>query len=380
MGDNIFLLQDKDRLVKMTEIEYDSEKLLQELLAKYSDLLAGDQIGTSSPRRWLFVSREVEVPSEDEGGGRWSIDHLFLDQDGIPTLVEVKRSSDTRLRREIVGQMLDYAANAVVYWPPTEIRKQFELRCENENESPDQVLAECFGDDLAQGEYWERVATNLRAGKIRMIFVADVIPNELRRIVEFLNEQMNDAEVLALEIRQFAGEGLKTLVPRVYGQTSQSMRTKSAGNRERTKWDERTFFQEFQSRGESESISISKQILEWAQTRGLTIWWGEGSKDGSFYPILDLDEVAHYMVGVRTGYKKGYIQLTLREMSHREPFSAESKRKELVDRLNRIAGIRIAARDSAKYPSFPLTVLADRTAMKQFLETLDWIVREIRKS
>jgi len=32
---------------------------------------------------------------------------------------------------------------------------------------------------------------------IRMLFVADRIPAELRRIVEFLNEQMDPAEVLA---------------------------------------------------------------------------------------------------------------------------------------------------------------------------------------
>jgi hypothetical protein len=31
------------------------------------------------------------------------------------------------------------------------------------------------------------------------------IPAELRRIVEFLNKQMNPAEVLALELRQFEG-------------------------------------------------------------------------------------------------------------------------------------------------------------------------------
>jgi len=40
-----------------------------------------------------------------------------LDQDAIPTIVEVKRSTDTRIRREVVGQMLGYAANAVVYCP-----------------------------------------------------------------------------------------------------------------------------------------------------------------------------------------------------------------------------------------------------------------------
>ena len=41
-----------------------------------------------------------------------------------------------------------------------------------------------------------------------MLFVADRIPAELRRIVEFLNEQMDPAEVLALELRPYQGEEL----------------------------------------------------------------------------------------------------------------------------------------------------------------------------
>ncbi|MEU7911650.1 sigma factor [Microbispora bryophytorum] len=39
--------------------------------------------------------------------------------------------------------------------------------------------------------FFAKVGDNLRAGKIRMVFVADAIPDDLRRIVEFLNEQMN---------------------------------------------------------------------------------------------------------------------------------------------------------------------------------------------
>ena len=99
----------------MEEAAYDSENLLQELLAKYPDLLAGEQINSTEPRRWLLITREMSVPDEQEGAGRWSLDHLFPDQDAVPTLVEVKRSTDTQLRREVVGQMLDDAANAVVY-------------------------------------------------------------------------------------------------------------------------------------------------------------------------------------------------------------------------------------------------------------------------
>jgi hypothetical protein len=43
----------------------------------------------------------------------------------VPTLVEVKRRADTRIRREVVGQMLDYAANGVVYWPLEQLRELF---------------------------------------------------------------------------------------------------------------------------------------------------------------------------------------------------------------------------------------------------------------
>ncbi len=167
----------------------------------------------------LLVTREMFVPDEEDGAGRWSLDHLFLDQDAVPTLVEVKRSTDTRIRREVVGQMLDYAANAVVYWPVEQIRAKFQARCESEGEDPDELLAGFLRDNGTNDEFWLNVKTNLQARRIRLVFVADIIPAELRRVVEFLNEQMDPAEVLAIEVKQFIGEGMKTLVPRVLGQT-----------------------------------------------------------------------------------------------------------------------------------------------------------------
>jgi len=116
MSSGMFLIQADGQLVEMSEQPYHSEDLLQELLAKYPNLMAGDQIDDTNPRRWLLISREAALPSEENGANRWSVDHLFLDQDAIPTIVEVKKSSNTDVRRKVVGQMLDYAANAVVYW------------------------------------------------------------------------------------------------------------------------------------------------------------------------------------------------------------------------------------------------------------------------
>lgn len=81
---------------------------LQWILVKNPDLLPGDQIKPSDPRRWLLVRREMPVPDPITGGGRWSIDAFLVDQDGIPTFIECKRYGDTRARREVVGQMLEY--------------------------------------------------------------------------------------------------------------------------------------------------------------------------------------------------------------------------------------------------------------------------------
>jgi len=229
-GEGIYLIQEDGALLELTEQPYESEELLQRLLERYPSLLAGRQMSPAEPRRWALVTREAGMPSRLGGGAQWSADHVFLDQDAVPTIVEVKRSSDTRIRREVVGQMLDYAANAVVYWPVEAIQAAFERTCSERGEDPVQVIGELAGQEDSAEAFWARVKTNLQAGRVRMVFVADRIPPELQRIVEFLNEQMDPAEVLAIELRQFLGGGVKTLAPRVLGQTAAAERQKGTGS------------------------------------------------------------------------------------------------------------------------------------------------------
>ena len=225
----VFVLNGED-LVAMHEQPYDSEGLLQTLLERYPELIAGSDEATGSPRRWLLVKREAGVPGSDSGGSRWSLDHLFIDQEAVPILVEVKRSDDTRIRREVVGQMLDYAANGVVYWPAERLRADFEARSAREGKDPQEVFCASLGDELDPERFWDDVEQNLRSGRIRLLFVSDSIPPELRRVIEFLNERMSPTEVLGIEIKQYVGDGaLKTLVPRVVGQTEQARLQKVGG-------------------------------------------------------------------------------------------------------------------------------------------------------
>ena len=207
MSGSIFVVSEDNKILELKESKYENEDIFQELIEKYPNILAGDQISPDNPRKWIFIAREMGVPGEDGGNDRWFLDHLFIDQDAIPTFVEVKRSSDTRIRREVVGQMLDYAANAIKYWSIDTIRDLYE----QQNKS---ICDELDIDEKSENLFWNNVESNLKEGKIRLLFVADEIPDSLKNIIQFLNNQMVNTEVLGVEIKQFESDRkIKTFVP-----------------------------------------------------------------------------------------------------------------------------------------------------------------------
>jgi hypothetical protein len=258
-------------LVPMDETEFPTEDMLQQLLAAYPDLLPGDQIAPEAPRRWLLVAREMGVPDPDGFGDRWSLDHLYLDQDGIPTFVECKRATDTRIRREVVAQMLDYAANGLKHWSIDRLRRAASETAQRSGTTIDAEVQMLLGDTPNSDieGFWQRVEANLRAGKVRLLFVADSIPAELRRLVEFLNEKMDDVEVLAVEIKQFlGGNEQKVLVPRLIGMTEAARDKKPVAA---TKTSRASFLQSCPP----EASPIFEQMLQLAEMRGYLISWGK---------------------------------------------------------------------------------------------------------
>ena len=89
----------------------------------------------------------------------------------------------------------------MVYWPLEQLRELFARQCEHDDDDPDLVISELVGEETDIEDSWAGVGENLRAGRVRMVFVSDEIPRELRRVVEFLNGQMNPAEVIATRSR-----------------------------------------------------------------------------------------------------------------------------------------------------------------------------------
>jgi len=373
MSGGIFLVQN-DTLVELEDQPFDSEDAFQTLLGKYPELLAGDQIDSNAPRRWLLVRREMGVPDEEGGGDRWSLDHLFLDQDGVPTLVEIKRSSDSRIRREVVGQMLDYAANAVVYWPVEEIRSQFTRRCEEAGKDPEAEMKSLLGDDADVDAFWSRVKTNLQALKVRMIFVADVIPPELRRIVEFLNEQMDPAEVLAVEIKRYAGSGLETLVPRVLGQTAEAQRKKGSQRGPARQWAEDSFFADLAKNTSEDAQAVIRKVYQWALDRKLRLTWGRGATFGSF-------TVIHPDTGTQLLWlsSRGYFGVRFVKLSELTAFESVEARHELRERLNQLPDMAFSEADIDKWPEVKLKSILGKNVC-DLVAVLDWMLDRIKAS
>ncbi len=368
-----YLIQPDGNLIEWVEQEYDSEDLLQSLLADYPSLLAGDQIDPATPRQWLLIAREMNLPSDDSSTGRWSVDHLFVDQDAIPTIIEVKRSSDTRIRREVVGQVLEYAANATLYWPIERIRAHFDAA----NSESQQQLADFLGNEGNPDQFWQQVDLNLKAGKIRLIFVADQIPLELQRIVEFLNEQMNPAQVLAVEVKQYIAGDLKRISSRVIGQTIEAQDRKSVSSRPKRQWDEESFLAELEARRGSQEAGVAKAILDWGKDRQLRMSYGNGLHAGSVFPVLDLDGENFWPIGLWT---YGRIEIQFQNLVSRPPFDQEIKRLEFRELFHRIPNVNIALDRLTKRPSILFSFLLDEASLSLFIKTLDWFLQEVKST
>jgi len=303
VGGSIFL-ESGNRLIEMKEAKWDAEARLQELLVSYPNLLAGDQMNELEPREWLLVGREFGIPGELDASDRWSLDHLFLDQDSIPTLVEVKRGTDTRIRREVVGQMLDYASN-LTNVSAVRIRQKFEASISPDTDAA-ATIAERFGENIDVEAYWAQLANNIAAGKLRLVFVADEFPPELRRIVEFLNRQMQQTDVFAVEVKQYISpDGAnRTLVPRVVGRV-ETKNPSGTGAGPGPRWNKERFIETV----DATYIPMVSDLIRFAvDITGRDVDWGMGRDRGSFTARL---VTPHHRYSLFSVYTTGELSINI---------------------------------------------------------------------
>ena len=339
---------------------------LQQLLLNTHDLLPGDQINPESPRRWLLVNREMPVPSPSSGADTWSVDFLFGDQDATPTLVECKRYADTRSRREIVGQMLEYAANGHHYWNSTSLLKLAQEAQNKLNGTLSDALSRIAPQEFDTPEtYFEEMERKLKSGEVRIVFFLDQSPMELRSIVEFLNRQTLHMEVLLVEVNNHVLDGTRIVSPRLFGYTEEARATKAipqtTSDSLRRKWNEETFFEEVRRRLDQPSSDAIFDFYNHAKRLCFNAPWGTGSHNGSFN-LKDSNTSSRSFLSIysdgRIVFNAGYLD-------------GEEKERNARDFLKtRLTDVGMAI-DESKYPKvYPNWTKLDWPNKVQALKTL----------
>ena len=241
------------------------EDALQVLLANYPEVFPGWEIDPANPTRFVMLGREIPV-------GDWRIDLLLVDQDGVLTLVETKLKENRESRREVVGQIVEYAAHASEHLANGKARtfgKDYWLKERGKN--LDEVVAVEFAnegvDPLEAESFWTRVEDNLKEGRVRLIIAADEIRPEVRKDIEYLNAEMENAWVFGLEVQAFAERaGLMIVVPSLVGQTQTIIDSKQ-GNKPKT-WSIEDLKESVQDIPEDIPKATANRLLDWVVKTG----------------------------------------------------------------------------------------------------------------
>jgi hypothetical protein len=360
MPRSAFLVPDSGLPDELPLTDFAKELELHSLISQVPALL--NECLSEPVVQWLVVRNEMPIPDHADGPDRWAVDVLLLDRSGTTTFVEVKRSRDPRARREVVAQMLDYAANGSSYLDIGNIRQMLQERAEREEGFP-AVLQNLTGED--PDEYWRRVRSKLASGQVRLVFVADRIPNELRRLVEFLNEKMPDVQVLALEVRQFKIESRRVVIGEAIGNTMRSQDVKGGqggGQPRPANLDELFAGQQYQDPGLLENL---KKLCDSLEAAGAVPKLA--ATQFSYSVVTPVGRVQ--LIG---GTRK-VIWLPFDSLRRVPALADETARRDLLRSLEDIIGKRIPHPNLQGYPSFEITLLnndARRDNLTRFFKDL----------
>jgi hypothetical protein len=167
---------------------------LQDILARHPTLLPGVE--------------GVAVTCRELQSGVGPADVLVVHGQGDLTLIECTLAQNPRVRREIVGQTLDYASR-IWRMPIADFEARWTSRT---GQSPFDAIGE------SATAVREGLAGNLAAGRFTVVLAVNGINRDLRRMIEYLNAvTLPQVQVLAFELARARDQDVEILLPRVFG-------------------------------------------------------------------------------------------------------------------------------------------------------------------
>lgn len=111
------------------------------------------------------------------------IDILFVNGEGLLTLVECKLWNNPEARRVVIGQILDYAKE-LSGWSYDELEKAIKKARKGNGDSLYQLVAN-DREELDESQFTDNVKRNLRRGRFLLLIVGSGIRVGVERITDF---------------------------------------------------------------------------------------------------------------------------------------------------------------------------------------------------
>lgn len=191
------------------------ENELQEILSEHPELIPGVGPAAMACREFQSAVGPADIVVVDEGGE--------------VTVVECKLATNPQIRREIIGQLLDYAS------------RLWGMDIDDFNRIWSARSAQpLLGSDDVGATLREAVAANLAAGRFRLVLAVDEINAPLKRMVEYLNAMSGPGtSVIAVEYRRFRHGPVEVLMPQQYGQ--ELAESKAIAESQKSWWSEESY-------------------------------------------------------------------------------------------------------------------------------------------
>lgn len=192
------------------------EDWLQEFVFKHPQALPlGEVEPAFAPL--IPVCRELPTPSGP-------VDLLFVNPDGLLTLVECKLWKNPQARREVVGQILDYAKE-LSRWSYEDLEKAIKHTSGSPLASLYE-LAAAYTNEVDERDFIDSVSRNLRRGRFLLLIVGDGVRENVERMTTFLQRYAHlDFSLALIEFGVFqlpaALGGHFVVQPRLVAQTAE---------------------------------------------------------------------------------------------------------------------------------------------------------------
>ena len=153
------------------------------------------------------------------------IDNFMVTPSGLPVLIECKLWRNPEGRREVVGQILDYAKE-LSRWSSSDLQREVSRRVKSDGSSL-LDLVRAADPTVDEVEFNDALTTNLRRGRFLLLIVGDGIREGVEAIAEYLQAHAGLHFSLGLvEMPIYVlPSGGRIVVPRVLARTANITRT-----------------------------------------------------------------------------------------------------------------------------------------------------------